>query len=995
MSYHPLPTEAQFSSLDLESQTTISKNESTSASSKPARPRPTRGGGSKSRRPLSKILFPPQLSSLPIVDPFAPPAYREEEEEELYSSESDEGDERERDKHDEKALMHEMEGLALGQDEEEGDQNNFWYLRGAYSRRRRVLLTLIPGGIIFVLLFTFLASHLFSGKHTFHGQGLSPITFEHIKNGTFAVERVSLDWLAEAGDGVFSYRTDEGDIILQDVSKNTTSVLVKGANVKDEFGAQLDWWNFKVSADLKYIIFDAEWTKQWRHSSHANFYIYSMATAQTFPLRQPEYPPKIAIAAFSPVDHKIAYVHSNDLYILEQPPISRDGIKPIRVTEDGSATTFNGVPDWVYEEEVFSSDSALWWSPSGDKLAFLSFDEHDVPEYEFPVYNPTNGPDGTKSYPEKVVMRYPKPGFPNPKVKLRVFDLNKLDSLVSSQFRPGTQDPRVVASTFELVLEKPFAPADTIITEVTWVGSSDLIVKATNRIATIQRVAHFVLSNQLEEEGEMTVIGKIVRDDDTMGEGGDGGWIEQGQPVVGIEATTLLHSSKLAHSLPDPAPEYPSGYLDVVPNKEGFNHLAYFSPPESSDPVFLTSGAWEVDSVSAVDISRGLIYLVVANPSIERHLYSVPLPTVSDFAKLEKGKEGKVSPPLPTALTDVKKMGYHRVSFSPYGGFYVLNFEGPTTPWQKLVKVDDKNFDKVMVTNDKLIEADRKFMKVNIVYTTVVADGIELNAVEMYPPDMDTSGRTKYPILISVYGGPASQKVQTLYQRDWHYFLVTSLNYIVVFVDPRGTGYKGRSFRMPIRDRLGALEARDTVEAARHYSNLPYVDERRVGIWGWSYGGYLTSKVVETNSSVYTLAVAVAPVTDWRYYDTIYTERYMSTPDINLQGYVNSSVHDMAGFHNIDFLLAHGSGDDNVHYLNTAALLDRLTIDHVRNFRFRMFTDSDHSMGKRGAYWELMQYITDFLVEKWGDGGRTKTKWKMTAHQVERFREKEREREGK
>ena len=161
-----------------------------------------------------------------------------------------------------------------------------------------------------------------------------------------------------------------------------------------------------------------------------------------------------------------------------------------------------------------------------------------------------------------------------------------------------------------------------------------------------------------------------------------------------------------------------------------------------------------------------------------------------------------------------------------------------------------------------------------------------LNVEELRPPGMDTSGRTKYPVLFQVcvsllscliirsylrnrYGGPASQKVSTTYTRDWHHYLATTHNYLIITVDPRGTGFKGRKFRMGVRGRLGMLEARDTVEAAKVYAELPYVDEGRLAVWGWSYGGYLSSKVIETNSSVFSLGMAVAPVTDWRQYDTI------------------------------------------------------------------------------------------------------------------------------
>jgi dipeptidyl aminopeptidase len=163
---------------------------------------------------------------------------------------------------------------------------------------------------------------------------------------------------------------------------------------------------------------------------------------------------------------------------------------------------------------------------------------------------------------------------------------------------------------------------------------------------------------------------------------------------------------------------------------------------------------------------------------------------------------------------------------------------------------------------------------------------------------------------------------------------------IVVTVDNRGTGFKGRGFRNWVRDNLGNYEVIDQVNVAREWAKRRYIDQTAIGIQGWSYGGYLTSKVIEADSGIFTLGMAVAPVTNWEYYDSIYTERYMSTPEENEMGYVGSAVNNVTAFNHADFLLAHGSGDDNVHYANTASLLKKFTQSAVRNFRFRMFTDS-------------------------------------------------------
>ncbi|KAK4055942.1 Dipeptidyl peptidase 4 [Microbotryomycetes sp. JL221] len=929
----------------------------------------------------SMLLFPKGLSQLEIPNPLKPfKRYNDHDDNHEHDSIStaSSGDADYADEDDEKRFLRDSDDDRWHESPKSSTLTTY--------RRRRVWCSLTLVVIVLVLITTFLMSFIASGNHSFTGEHLKTMTIEHLANGTFWPQRESIDWLAEAGDGVYSYRTDDGSIVLEDVRTNSTRVLVDGDNVKDSNGRKLNWNRFKVSADLKYILFDSEYTKQWRHSSHANFWVHTVSTGKTtalldsnlFPSSQI---PHTAIATFSPTNHHIAFVHANDLYVYDNPPgtIGQSKQKPIRVTVDGSPTTFNGVPDWVYEEEVFGSDSALWWSPDGTKLAFLSFDEEKVPEYEFPIYNPSLVSPGAQPYPSSIIMRYPKPGYPNPIVKISMFDLaTYLESPLDRPTFPNesdeqTLDPRVKASTFTLEISDPFNVNDTIINEVAWVGNDDLMIKLTNRIADRLKVTHFKFEKQTMQQ-VMTksnkIEGKVVRDNDFAKI--DGGWVEPAQTMIGIESTISLHSNSSIDK-----DKYPNGYLDIVPNDKGWNHIAFFSPPDSNQPLFLTNGEWEVvDGIKAVDVVRGLIYFVAANPSTSRHVYSVSLPTSSEFKSIKtNSNELKLSL---IALTNSTQGSYFKISFSPFGGFYVLENQGPLVPWQKLITVDDdENNERMLVNNSQLVKIDAEFQQVDIVRGTVEVNGVELNTLEMRPPFMDVSGRTKYPVLFQVYGGPNSQLVSQQWQRDWHHYLVTSLEYIIVRVDPRGTGFKSRPFRMSVRNQLGSLESKDVIETMKIWENKNYIDSKRIGIWGWSFGGYLVTKIVELNETVLGLAMSVAPVTDWRFYDSIYTERYMSTPQLNPVGYRNSSVRKMEGFKNVEFALAHGSGDDNVHYLNTAALLDRFTVEHVRNFHFRMFTDSDHSISMRGAYWELMHWLTEFLLERWGEGGRTKQRWRL------------------
>ncbi|GAA5897725.1 uncharacterized protein JCM6883_006796 [Sporobolomyces salmoneus] len=227
-----------------------------------------------------------------------------------------------------------------------------------------------------------------------------------------------------------------------------------------------------------------------------------------------------------------------------------------------------------------------------------------------------------------------------------------------------------------------------------------------------------------------------------------------------------------------------------------------------------------------VDVQRGLVYFIAANPSIERHLYSVPLPT--SLSQLSELRAGKTKPVAPTALSETKERGHYSVSFSPFGGIYQLNYEGPGIPWQKLVKVDDPDFTHVLTNNSALRTIDSGFQRAEVSYPTISIDSllktdvdstkekkIELNLMELRPPVMDVSGRTKYPVLFQVYGGPNSQMVTTKFQRDWQHYICTASGYVIVRVDPRGTGFRGREHRVLVKNRLGEVERSDVIEAAR------------------------------------------------------------------------------------------------------------------------------------------------------------------------------------
>ncbi|CAG8607679.1 25771_t:CDS:10, partial [Gigaspora rosea] len=669
---------------------------------------------------------------------------------------------------------------------------------------------------------------------------LNRIQFDDIYNGTFSPHWTGLTW-SSAGDddGVFIYRDDDDSIILEQISDRSKKTLPSGR--------PLEYFEFFVSPDNQYILFGANFTKGWRHSYSANYYIFNISSKTTFPLTKEinsTHQARISYATWSPVGHNIAFVKDNDVYV------SLGLTEERRITYDGSDVVFNGVPDWIYEEEVLAAKYALWWSPDGKRVAYLRLNESEVPEYRFPLYV-----DGmhVEPYLREVVMKYPKPGYPNPIVTFHTYD---------------TSTP-LISQSGAIAFINDFPADDKIITEVCWVGNDYVLVRVMNRVQDIARV---VLVDAVARDGT------TVREEnaDKM----DGGWFEITRSWVFLQKGGSISQDS---------------YIDVVVN-DGYNHLAIFSPINSSSPRYLTSGNWEVvDGVKAVDRKRELIYfLSTEKSSIERHLYSVSF-------------DGKTR----TALTSTDETGYYSADFSTGADYYNLKYEGPDVPWQKVLKVDNSSFEIILQDNNELKELLKTFALPTIRRFTVESDGNELNVLEMRPPGMDETGREKHPVLFQVYEGPTSQYVNTKFSIDWHSFLASSprLKYVIVLVDSRGTGFKGRAFRCSVRKHLGEYESTDVINTAKYWASLPYVDSGKMAVWGWSFGGFVTSKIIEMDSGVFQVGMAVAPVTDWRFYDSIYTERYMKTPELNPLGYENSAITNMSGFDHAKFLVVHGTGD--------------------------------------------------------------------------------------
>ncbi|KAF2270574.1 putative dipeptidyl-aminopeptidase B [Lojkania enalia] len=741
------------------------------------------------------------------------------------------------------------------------------------------------------------------------------VTLDSVLNGAWYPQRQSVSWIRgpTGQDGLLLEKGVSKDeyLIVEDIrNKGQASVsggkttLMKGASFEVN-GKYIYPNNVWPSKDFKKVLVMSEEQKNWRHSFTGLYWIFDVET-QTAQSLDPKNPDgRIQLASWSPQSDAVVFTRDNNMFLRKL-----DSDQVIQITQDGGSELFYGVPDWVYEEEVFAGNSATWWSEDGEYVAFLRTDESTVPTY--PVQYFLSRPSGKQpepgeeAYPEVRNIKYPKAGAPNPIVSLQFYDVAK-------------------GEVFSVKMEGDFKDDNRLITEIVWAGrSKQVLVRETNRESDLLKVVLIDVERR---------TGKTVRTEDVQAL--DGGWFEVSQ------RTTFVPS--------DPANgRNHDGYIDTIIH-EGYDHLGYFTPLDNSEPILLTQGKWEVvEAPSVVDLKNNLVYFMSTEQgSIERHPYVVKM-------------DGTGKRPVMIDSTP----GYYDAHFSTGGGYALITYNGPGIPWQKIISTpsNEGSYEKVLEENKSLEKLASSHELPILNYQTVEVDGFKLNVLERRPPHFNA--KRKYPVLFYQYSGPGSQTVDKKFKVDFQSYIASSLGYIVITVDGRGTGFLGRIFRCITRGNLGIYEAHDQIAVAKMWAAKKYVDAERMAIWGWSYGGFQTLKTLEIDAGqTFKYGMAVAPVTDWRFYDSIYTERYMHTPQTNWGGYENTSISDVESLtKNVRFLVMHGVADDNVHFQNTLTLLDKLDLASKENYDVHFFPDSDHSIYFHNANKIVYNKLSSWLI---------------------------------
>ena len=375
--------------------------------------------------------------------------------------------------------------------------------------------------------------------------------------------------------------------------------------------------------------------------------------------------------------------------------------------------------------------------------------------------------------------------------------------------------------------------------------------------------------------------------------------------------------------------------------RDGYNHI-YLFDRNGTLVRQVTQGEWEVTEVLGVDDRRGAVYFTAAQPTpMERHLFR---------ARLDNGSIEQLT----------REPGVHDIEMSPSFSHFVDTFSQIDTPPTTRLHALRGDFSRTLAENGNVAQKiERMDLRKPEFFQMQTSDGVTLNGWMIKPPNFNESQR--YPVLLYTYGGPGSQTVLDSWGGPrylWHQ-LLAERGFIVASVDNRGTGARGRDFKKVTYLNLGEYETRDQAEAARWFAAQPYVDGSRIGIWGWSYGGYMTALGM-MNSDVFRVGVSVAPVADWRLYDTIYTERFMRTPQENPEGYLRSAPVARAADLQGKLLLIHGTGDDNVHFQNSVQLTNALQ-EAGKQFDFMLYANRTHSIAGGNTQVHLFTKITDWL----------------------------------
>ncbi|XP_052898293.1 venom dipeptidyl peptidase 4 [Anopheles moucheti] len=796
------------------------------------------------------------------------------------------------------------------------------------------------------------------------------IRLQDIIDGEYAPKKLNGSWI---GPDEFLYQNHWGEISLLNMNNLSERVLMSNTTMKT-----LAPVKFSISADQRYLLLAQNVNKLFRHSFLAQYTVYDITTSETIPLTltaNSEEWPFLLHAEFTPKGQAIVLVFNYDIYYR---PSARTG-QAHRLTRNAiPGIVYNGVPDWLYEEEILHTNKAIWLSTDGHLMLYTTFNDTLVQEQQFAWYGTANG--DINLYPQIRSLRYPKPGTSNPTVTLNVADLTDPKTIRMNKLTP----PPILLNQ------------EHYFTSASWVSPSEVSVVWMNRPQNLSVVTLCKSPMWYCQE--------------THRISGDGrGWVDE----MSVPFFSLNGSS----------------YIAISPLRDGsaghFRHLVHVHIGKKRI-IPLTHGRFEVNKILHWDQANNFVYYlgIPEHSPAQQHLYRAsslppkqgtsPRPprcltcshqhnshahvTIKasnrvqqqwndDWEDIEDEEEEYVEVPMTTPPSKRKRKPsepdvvapmppmpcqYFTAIFAPSNSEYALiECLGPIVPFSAIYRIVPdivKSPTQVLYylqNNTALAERISKIALPQVKsFPVMISGGYHAQVRLFLPPGLREDEITRYPMIVHVYSGPGTQLVTDKWRVDWNTYLAGTKDYIVTQIDGRGSSGQGYQLLHEVYRRLGTVEVSDQLEVAEYLrDSLHFVDKRRVGIWGWSYGGYTAALAMASPTSLFQCGISVAPVTNWKLYDSTYTERYMGMPNVtdNYKGYEDSDLSKHAEkLRDKQFLMVHGTADDNVHFQQSMVFSKALSSKGAL-FKQLIYPDEGHNLA--GVKKHLYRSMTLFLED--------------------------------
>ncbi|XP_056631693.1 dipeptidyl aminopeptidase-like protein 6 isoform X1 [Diorhabda sublineata] len=832
-----------------------------------------------------------------------------------------------------KSEVGDEEELALHEDE----GHNWWSI--IFSL---LVIGLVISGIVAAIFIVGYVDELLY----WHGQRMQ---LEELLEGDLTPRRLPSSWLSSKH---FVFQSDDGSLSILDTSKNfSVTVLVTNNTLR-----QLNVKGYQCSKDLSYVLFQHNLKSVFRQSFTAHYTIYDVSKDHYRPLSMSEnvlqemenkshhipvrleaspkaQPERLQYVTWLGDTTSLLIVFNNDIYHRKSPTDESD----TRITFTGQPDIiYNGIPDWLYQEDILQSPEALWSSYDGTHLLYATFNDSQVGTMNFPWFQFNAGSvlgsagayQRAPSFPSSRTLRYPTPGTPIPSVQLWIVDISNITSLEYHLVQPP----------------KALLDLDYYLTSAGWVGHKNTQVSVVwiNRAQNLSIISACLAPNWtcIETHTERAR---------------DQSWLEiQEHPVFSPDGDSYLLLAAVQEG-----------------SRETYTHIKHVTVTQQRIAV-LSHGRHEVSKILFWDTVSHFIYYLASeeNRPGQRHLYVVRDPSTDDPRRVESYC---ITCDLGDVLWSSRYLYRNCTHFSAQvsprfdessSPFYVLHCEGPGLPLAAMHNASSHTLLKILYDTrpskwpllEKYAMPKKKSLEVPL------PQGSRAQVQLLLPPSWREELRdAAYPVLVEVNGRPGSKSVTEEFQVDWGTYMSSHCDVVYIKLDVRGA--RGQTDRS-IYHQIGGIEVQDQVTVLEHLlEKHKYLDKTRVGIWGWGYGGYVTAMVLGLGNQqkVYKCGISVSPIADWLFYNAAFTERIMGLPNENYKGYVEADATQRA--RNIpkrSFFLIHGMADLTAPYQHGVMLASALTEARVL-YRYQSYADEGHQL--EGVIEHVYNSMQNFFEE--------------------------------